>query len=74
MSDILIRNMDMPKNCLICPCFQFDMVNDTIDGYCNVLKIKIIDNDERHPDCPLAEISFDEEQIENVSKMLKERG
>lgn len=56
MSDILIRNIDMPKNCLICPCFQFDMVDDTIDGYCNVLKIKIIDSGERHPDCPLVEV------------------
>ena len=28
----------------------------------------------RHPNCPLVEMSFDEEQIEAVNKMLKERG
>ena len=28
----------------------------------------------RHPNCPLAEISLSKEQMEVVNKMLKERG
>ena len=56
MSDILIRNMEMPKNCKICPCFQYDMFDDDIDGYCKALKTKIMNRSKHHPDCPLVEI------------------
>jgi hypothetical protein len=74
MSSVLIRGMKMPKNCLICPCLEYNMVDDNIDGYCKILKTEITNSDKRHPNCPLIEISFDEEQIEIVNKMLKERG
>lgn len=71
---VLIKGMKMPQNCRTCPCFQYEWFDDNIDGYCNALKTKIMDRSKRYLNCPLAEISFDEEQIENVSKMLKERG
>lgn len=57
MSSVLIRGMEMPKNCQGCPCFQYNMFDDDIDGYCKRLKAKIIDSNERHSNCPLIEIS-----------------
>ena len=56
MSDILIRNMKIPKNCLECPCFQFEWFDDDIDGYCKALKTKIMNRSKHHPDCPLVDI------------------
>lgn len=56
MSDILIHNMEMPKNCRTCPCFQYEWFDDDIDGYCNALKTKIMNRNKHHPDCPLVEI------------------
>lgn len=53
---VLICGMKIPKNCSTCPCFQYDMFDDDIDGYCKTLKVKITDSDEHHPNCPLVEI------------------
>lgn len=53
---ILIQGMEMPKNCRICPCFQYDMFDDDIDGYCKALKTKIMNRSKHHPDCPLIEL------------------
>lgn len=65
---ILIKGMKMPKNCRTCPCFQYEWFDDDIDGYCNVLKIKIMNRSKRHSNCPLAEISL----IENVNKIKED--
>lgn len=54
---ILIRDIDMPKNCLECPCFQFEWFDDYIDGCCNALKIKIENSHQYLPNCPLIELS-----------------
>ena len=62
---ILIRGMEMPKNCA--ECFLAD------ETFCKYLW----NNGRyicRHPDCPLTEISFNKEQMEIANKMLKERG
>lgn len=53
---VLIRGMEMPKNCLTCPCLQYNIFDDDIDGYCKTLKTKITNSDEYHPNCPLVEI------------------
>ena len=53
---VLIKGMEMPKNCSTCPCFQYNMFDDDIDGYCKTLKTKIIDSDKYHPNCPLIEV------------------
>ena len=56
MSDILIRNMEMPKKCLTCPCLEYNMFDDDIDGYCKMLKTKITNSDKHHPNYPLIEL------------------
>ena len=74
MADILIRGMEMPKNCAECKMWCIcECLNDFEDfeSICYAVE----DGDLiRDKNCPLIEISFDEEQIEIVSKMLKERG
>ena len=71
---ILIRGMEMPKNCAECKIWSIcECLNDFEDfeSICYAVE----DGDLiRDKNCPLIEISFDEEQIEIVSKMLKERG
>lgn len=47
---------EIPMCCGICPCFQYNMFDDEIDGYCKVFKTKITYSNERHPNCPLVEI------------------
>lgn len=53
---MFIKGMEIPKNCSTCPCFQYNMFDDDIDGYCKALKTKITDSDKYHPNCPLTEI------------------
>lgn len=53
---VLIKGMEMPKNCSTCPCFQYNMFDDDIDGYCKMLKTKITDSDKHYPNCQLVEI------------------
>lgn len=53
---VIVRGMKMPKKCLTCPCLEYNMFDDDIDGYCKTLKTKITNSDERHPNCPLVEI------------------
>ena len=53
---VLIKGMEMPKNCSTCPCFQYNMFDDDIDGYCKALKTKITDSDKYHPNCQLTEV------------------
>lgn len=71
---ILIQGMDMPKNCAECKMWSIcECLNDFEDfeSICYAVE----DGDLiRDKNCPLIEISFDEEQIEIVNKMLKERG
>lgn len=79
--NILIRGMEMPKNCNECDLSKrrHSSMGDIIDCK-RIGTVGSAFNDPymiliaRHPNCPLVEISFDEEQIEIVSKMLKERG
>lgn len=74
MSSVLIRGMEMPKNCAECKIWSIcECLNDFEDfeSICYAVE----DGDLiRDKNCPLIEISFDEEQIEIVNKMLKERG
>ena len=55
-TSVLIKGMEMPKNCSTCPCFQYNMFDDDIDGYCKTLKTKITDSDKHHPNCQLIEV------------------
>lgn len=68
--NILIRGMKMPKKCLICPCFEYNMFDDDIDGYCKTLKTEITNSDEHHPNCPLIEISTPHGDLIDLSDMV----
>ncbi len=72
MSDILIRNIKMPKNCLECPCFQFEWFDDDIDGYCKALKTKIMNRSKHHPDCPLVEIPTPHGQLGDLDALQEQ--
>lgn len=54
--DILIKGMDMPCMCCLCPCHDWDM--ETNRYYCQALKDepRIIDENTRRNDCPLVEV------------------
>lgn len=54
--DILIKGMDMPCMCCLCPCHDWDM--ETNRYYCQALKdeLRIIDENTRRNDCPLVEV------------------
>lgn len=71
---IIVKGMEMPKNCAECKIWSIcECLNDFEDfeSICYAVE----DGDLiRDKNCPLIEISFDEEQIEIVNKMLKERG
>ena len=49
MSGVYIPNVQMPKDCTYCPCFN------GISGWCNADEslIRPKDTFKRHPDCPL---------------------
>lgn len=71
MSDILIRGMEMPKDCSTCPCFQYNMFDDEIDGYCKAFKTKITYSDERHPNCQLVEIKTPHGRLGDLNELKK---
>ncbi len=57
MSDILIKDMEMPKTCRLCPLWKFIHVRDSIKDFCDPEK-KIIDKPFERPSwCPLIEVS-----------------
>jgi hypothetical protein len=55
--DILVKGMDMPCMCCLCPCHDWDTETDRY--YCQALKDepRIIDENTRRDDCPLVEVS-----------------
>jgi hypothetical protein len=52
MSDILIKGIEMPKNCLECPLTWFDDDYDSVCPFTNVVALNI----GRQDDCPLIEL------------------
>lgn len=68
---ILIRGMEMPKNCSTCPCFQYNMFDDDIDGYCKMLKTKITDSDKHYPNCQLVEIKTPHGRLGDLDELKK---
>ena len=67
---ILIRGMEMPKNCLECPCCTL--------GYCRV-DVKTTEyakyvfpdgQDDRHSDCPLVEIPTPHGNLKDESDII----
>lgn len=67
MSYIVPRNK--PDKCFTCP-FMDKITYDCRLMYSNDYP----DFESQYANCPLVEISFDEEQMDIVNKMLKERG
>ena len=69
---VLIKNMDMPKNCIECRFRQYE--------YCDlqhqdVYAVNIIDHAlslERHPSCPLIEIPTPHGDLVDRSELLAE--
>ena len=53
---VLIRGIDTPNTCCVCPCHYWDLEFDRY--YCQALKgePRIIDENTRRDDCPLAEV------------------
>lgn len=80
MIGIIVRGMNMPQNCDECDLSKrrHSLIGDIIDCK-RIGTVGSMLNDpymiliNRHPNCPLIEISFDEEQMKIVNKMLKER-
>lgn len=66
---ILIKGVEMPKDCSVCPCFQYDMFDDDIDGYCKALETKIMNRSKRHPDCPLVELPEKHGRLVDADKL-----
>lgn len=71
---ILIRSMTMPKNCAECRMWSICNCLNDFEDYESICYAVDDGNLVRDKNCPLSEISFNEEQMEIVSKMLKERG
>lgn len=71
---IYLHNMNMPKNCAECRMWCIcDCLND-FEDYESIC-YAVDDGDlVRDKNCPLSEISFNEEQMEITNKILKERG
>lgn len=69
---IFIKGMEIPKNCSTCPCFQYNMFDDDIDGYCKALKTKITDSDKYHPNCPLTEINTPHGRLGDLDALYEE--
>lgn len=71
---VIVKNMTMPKNCAECRIWSIcDCLND-FEDYESIC-YAVDDGDLiRDKNCPFIEISFNEEQMEIVNKILKERG
>ena len=70
--DILIKGMDMPCMCCLCPCHDWDM--ETNRYYCQALKDepRIIDENTRRNDCPLVEVPTPHGRLIDADKVLSE--
>lgn len=71
---IFIKGMEIPKNCSTCPCFQYNMFDDDIDGYCKALKTKITDSDKYHPNCQLTEVKTPHGRLGDLDELIEKYG
>lgn len=84
MSGILIRNAYMPKNCWDCSgrivgdIQTFNEAVSMLGGKCPYME-RIVDPREfdmhsgRHPDCPIVEVEFNDEQFNTTMNMMSKR-
>lgn len=81
MIGVIVKGMNIPQSCAECDLSKrrHSSMGDIIDCK-RIGTVGSAFNDphmiliNRHPNCPLAEISLSKEQMEVVNKMLKERG
>ena len=68
--DILVKGMDMPCMCCLCPCHDWDMEIDRY--YCQALKDEpiIVDENTRRDDCPLVEMPTPHGRLIDADKLL----
>ena len=52
---VIVKGMEMPRDCNDCPCFEREWFDDDIVGFCKAVKVRI-ETYERLLNCPLIEI------------------
>ena len=69
---ILIRDMEMPKNCFYCACASYyERLDKAMCDLTNKQLDQKVWKKERHPNCPLIELPFAEELAEKLYKQIE---
>ena len=73
MSDLIIKDMEMPENCN--ECFCLDMFDDDIYGrqyFCGILGIDALAKEHsRHKNCPLSEIPTPHGRLIDADRLIR---
>ena len=73
---VIVKGMEMPKNCFECPCCRHDSVDGIKAEQCN-LTLDVFDANyferwnSRAQNCPLIELPFAEELAEKLYKQIE---
>ena len=68
---VLVKGMEMPKDCNNCPCFEREWFDDDIVGFCKAVKVWI-ETYERLLNCPLIEISTPHGRLIDADKLARD--
>lgn len=73
MADIMIRGMEMPKGCGVCPFYRLESAgNGMYLDYCAGKRGVVYDPDnERESDCPLISLPEGHGRLIDASKLMK---
>ena len=70
---VIVKGMEMPKDCNDCPCFEREWFNDDIVGFCKAIKLRI-ETYERLLNCPLVEIPIPHGRMIDIDDAIKSYG
>ena len=52
---VIVKGMEMPRDCNDCPCFEREWFDDDIVGFCKAIKVRL-QTYKRLLNCPLIEV------------------
>ena len=72
MSDLIIKGMNMPKNCLLCPCCVGEGTGMGRQHYCQAIDDEpYVSENHRPENCPIPEIPTPHGRLIDADKLMK---
>ena len=69
---LVIKGLNMPKNCLLCPCCAYEGIGVGRQYYCQVIDEELYVSENHHPkNCPLIEIPIPHGRLIDADRLKR---